>query len=111
VGFKSAASGYAFGFVIGPGSHSSSGLWQRRFFVRHLICRFPAICAPSIHVHPCCAAQPVRHLEFFYDHVRIEKMLFDGVLEPVNGELVPDLSRPPGLGLEFKHADAQRYAV
>lgn len=67
-------------------------------------------CAPSIHVHPCCAAQPLRHLEYFYDHVRIEKMLFDGALEPVNGELVPDLSRP-GLGLEFKHADAVRYAV
>ncbi|CAA9892787.1 Enolase superfamily enzyme related to L-alanine-DL-glutamate epimerase [Candidatus Methylobacter favarea] len=67
-------------------------------------------CAPSIHVHPCCAAQPVRHLEYFYDHMRIEKMLFDGALEPVNGELKPDLSRP-GLGLEFKHADALRYAV
>jgi len=67
-------------------------------------------CAPSIHLHPCCAAQPVRHLEYFYDHVRIEKMLFDGALEPVNGELAPDLSRP-GFGLEFKHADAVRYAV
>jgi len=67
-------------------------------------------CAPSIHVHPCCAAQPVRHLEYFFDHVRIEKMLFDGALEPVNGELRPDLSRP-GLGLEFKHADALPYAV
>lgn len=51
-----------------------------------------------------------RHLEFFYDHVRIEKMLFDGVLEPVNGELVPDLTRV-GFGLEFKWADAERYAV
>jgi L-alanine-DL-glutamate epimerase-like enolase superfamily enzyme len=67
-------------------------------------------CAPSIHVHPCCAAQPVRHLEYFFDHVRIEKMLFDGTLEPVNGELKPDLSRS-GLGLEFKHADALPYAV
>ncbi|MEF3077047.1 enolase C-terminal domain-like protein [Methylobacter sp. Wu1] len=67
-------------------------------------------CAPSIHVHPCCAAIPVRHLEFFYDHVRIEKMLFDGALEPVKGELVPDLSRP-GLGLTFKRADALRYEV
>lgn len=67
-------------------------------------------CAPSIHVHPCCAAAPVRHLEFFYDHVRIEKMLFDGVIEPVKGELTPDLSRA-GLGLKFKRADALRYAV
>ncbi len=67
-------------------------------------------CAPSMHVHACCAAAPVRHLEYFYDHARIEKMLFDGALEPVNGELTPDLSRP-GFGLEFKRADALHYAV
>ncbi len=67
-------------------------------------------CAPSIHAHPCCAATPVRHLEYFYDHVRIEKMLFDGALEPEGGMLRPDLTRP-GFGLDFKHADARRYAV
>jgi L-alanine-DL-glutamate epimerase-like enolase superfamily enzyme len=67
-------------------------------------------CAPSIHVHPCCAATPVRHLEYFYDHVRIEKMLFDGALEPEDGLLQPDLMRP-GFGLEFKWADAERYSV
>jgi L-alanine-DL-glutamate epimerase-like enolase superfamily enzyme len=67
-------------------------------------------CAPSIHAHPCCAATPVRHLEYFYDHVRIEKMLFDGALEPEGGMLRPDLTRP-GFGLDFKHADAKRYAV
>ncbi len=67
-------------------------------------------CAPSIHVHPCCAATNVRHLEYFYDHVRIEKMLFDGAIEPRDGSLAPDLTRP-GLGLEFKWADATAYAV
>jgi L-alanine-DL-glutamate epimerase-like enolase superfamily enzyme len=67
-------------------------------------------CAPSIHVHPCCAATPVRHLEYFYDHVRIEKMLFEGAIEPRDGSLAPDLARP-GLGLEFKRTDAARYAV
>jgi L-alanine-DL-glutamate epimerase-like enolase superfamily enzyme len=67
-------------------------------------------CAPSMHAHACCAAAPVRHLEFFYDHVRIERMLFDGTLEPANGELQPDLSRP-GSGLAFKHRDALPYAV
>jgi L-alanine-DL-glutamate epimerase-like enolase superfamily enzyme len=67
-------------------------------------------CAPSIHVHPCCAATPVRHLEYFYDHVRIEKMLFEGAIEPRDGSLAPDLARP-GLGLEFKGTDAARYAV
>jgi len=41
---------------------------------------------------------------------RIEQILFDGGLRPVQGELCPDLSRP-GLGLDFKRNDAQRYAV
>jgi hypothetical protein len=49
-------------------------------------------------------------MEYFHDHVRIEHMLFDGALTPVDGELWPDLSRP-GMGLEFKRADAARYAV
>jgi L-alanine-DL-glutamate epimerase-like enolase superfamily enzyme len=67
-------------------------------------------CAPSIHVHPCCAATPVRNIEYFYDHVRIEKMLFEGALDPQNGLLIPDLTRP-GLGLELKKADATQYAI
>lgn len=67
-------------------------------------------CAPSLHVHPCCTMRPLRHLEYFHDHVRIEHMLFDGALTPRDGVLYPDLSRP-GMGLEFKHADAERYAV
>jgi L-alanine-DL-glutamate epimerase-like enolase superfamily enzyme len=69
-----------------------------------------AHCAPSLHAHPCCAAAPVRHVEYFHDHARIEHMLFDGVLTPVNGELRPDLSRP-GMGLELKTSDAARFAV
>src|SRR5581483_4630327 len=60
-----------------------------------------AHCAPSLHVHPCCAIVPLRHLEYFHDHQRIEQMFFDGVLTPVHGNLHPDLSRP-GLGLELK---------
>ena len=69
-----------------------------------------AHCAPSLHAHPCCAATPVRHVEYFHDHVRIEHMLFDGALTPVDGELRPDLSRP-GIGLELKRSDAARFAV
>jgi L-alanine-DL-glutamate epimerase-like enolase superfamily enzyme len=69
-----------------------------------------AHCAPSLHAHPCCAAVPVRHVEYFHDHVRIEHMLFDGTLTPVDGELRPDLSRP-GMGLELKRSDAARFAV
>ena len=44
---------------------------------------------------------PIRHIEYFHDHVRIEHLLFEGVLTPVHGLLRPDLSRP-GLGLAFK---------
>jgi L-alanine-DL-glutamate epimerase-like enolase superfamily enzyme len=66
--------------------------------------------APSLHVHLCCAAARARHLEYFHDHVRIERLLFDGVLDPVAGMLQPDRSRP-GLGLELKRRDAGRFAV
>ena len=34
------------------------------------------------------------HLEYFHDHVRIERMLFDGVLEPRDGALCPISSAP-----------------
>jgi len=66
--------------------------------------------APSLHAHVCCALAPVRHVEYFHDHVRIEQMLFDGFLLPSNGELKPDLSRP-GLGIDLKRRDALRYAA
>jgi L-alanine-DL-glutamate epimerase-like enolase superfamily enzyme len=71
---------------------------------------FSAHCAPAISAHACCSVHTLRHLEYFHDHVRIERMLFDGVLEPDGGELVPDRSRP-GLGLELRRADAERYAA
>ncbi len=69
-----------------------------------------AHCAPSLHAHACAAVMPLRNLEYFYDHVRIEHMLFDGALTPVGGALHPDPARP-GFGLDFKRADAERYAV
>ena len=66
--------------------------------------------APSLHAHPCCALGSVRHLEYFHDHERIEHMLFDGALMPVGGALRPDRARP-GLGLEFKRQDAERWRI
>jgi len=66
--------------------------------------------APSVHAHLGCACPEVRHVEYFHDHVRIERMLFDGCLVPSNGELAPDRGRP-GLGLEFKQSDAARWEV
>ena len=66
--------------------------------------------APALHLHVCCAAPRLRHLEWFHDHVRIEAMLFDGAPSPDGGAIRPDLGRP-GLGLQFRQADAERYAA
>lgn len=66
--------------------------------------------APLLHAHVGCALECLRHLEYFHDHARIERMFFEGNLEPEGGELRPDRSRP-GLGVELKRRDAQRYAV
>ena len=67
-------------------------------------------CAPQLSAHALCALPNLRHLEYFHDHVRVESLLFDGVLEPEDGELRPDRSRP-GHGLALRRADAQRYAA
>jgi L-alanine-DL-glutamate epimerase-like enolase superfamily enzyme len=68
-----------------------------------------AHCAPNQHVAPGIATPNLRHLEYFHDHVRIESMLFDGVLDPEGGALTP--SDAPGTGMTFKAADAERYRV
>ncbi|MBV9167928.1 MAG: hypothetical protein JO321_08220 [Solirubrobacterales bacterium] len=67
-----------------------------------------AHCAPAISAHACCAMETNIHIEYFFDHYRIEGMLFDGTLAPNGGMLTPDRNRP-GLGLEFKRSDAERY--
>jgi L-alanine-DL-glutamate epimerase-like enolase superfamily enzyme len=66
--------------------------------------------AQSLHAHPSCAVANLRHLEYFADHHRADRLLFDGVLDPVDGSLAPDPSRP-GLGLELKRSDAERFRV
>lgn len=67
-------------------------------------------CAPSLHLHPALAARRFWNIEWFHDHVRIEQMLFDGAPRLAQGMIRADLARP-GLGLDFKRADAARYAV
>ena len=71
---------------------------------------FSAHTSPSLHLPACCAVPRLRHLEYFYDHARIEHLFFDGAPEPSGGDLAPDLSRP-GNGLELKESDAERYRV
>nr|WP_298723300.1 enolase C-terminal domain-like protein [uncultured Steroidobacter sp.] len=67
-------------------------------------------CAPALHVAATCAARPAIHLEYFFDHVRLEQMLFDGVGVPSDGMLAADSSRL-GLGIELKKEDAECYRI
>ena len=67
-------------------------------------------CAPHLQLHAALACKNLRHMEYFFDHVRIERMFFDGVAPPVDGALAPDLTRP-GIGLEFRRRDAARFSL
>ncbi len=71
---------------------------------------FSAHCAPAISAHACCGMETLAHLEYFHDHTRIERKLFEGTLEPEGGFLKPDRSRP-GHGLELKRSEAAEYAI
>jgi len=71
---------------------------------------FSSHCAPALHLHAAVCLPSFFISEYFHDHVRIEEMLFDGVSPPKNGVLKPDLGRP-GLGLEFKYRDAEKYKL
>jgi L-alanine-DL-glutamate epimerase-like enolase superfamily enzyme len=69
-----------------------------------------AHCAPSIHAHACCAAQRAINTEYFFDHIRIEKMAFEGAIEAKGGVLRPDLSQA-GFGLVWKEPDMSQFQV
>ncbi len=60
-----------------------------------------AHCAPQASAHVCCAVPRFRHIEYFHDHARVEDIVFDGVLRPVDGALRPDRARS-GNGLVVK---------
>ncbi|MBW3591365.1 MAG: mandelate racemase [Actinobacteria bacterium] len=66
--------------------------------------------APQVDIHVCACVLPLRHIEYFHDHVRVEQLLFDGALIPKDGSARPDKSRP-GLGLELKRSDGHRWLV
>ncbi len=71
---------------------------------------FSAHCGPSLHAHVACVPSNVRHIEYFHDHARIDEIMFDGVLAPVDGALRPADDRP-GLGLTLRRSDADAYRV
>ncbi len=60
-----------------------------------------AHCAPALSVHVCAALETIAHIEYFHDHVRVERELFEGTLEPDGGYLRPDPDAP-GHGLSLR---------
>lgn len=69
---------------------------------------FSSHCAPSLHLHAALGIPSFYIAEYFYDHIRIESLLFDGFPQQENGFMKPDTNRP-GLGIEFRHQDAAAY--
>ena len=71
---------------------------------------FSTHCEPAIHLHAATVPDNLRHLEYFASHVRVEEILFDGVVRPQNGCLRPR-DDAPGNGLTLKETEAARYRV
>jgi L-alanine-DL-glutamate epimerase-like enolase superfamily enzyme len=65
-------------------------------------------CAPHLHAHVAAATPNLRHLEWFHDHVRIESLSFDGVLDPKDGSITPS-GDAPGHGLTLREKDVKAY--
>ncbi len=53
-----------------------------------------AHCAPQLHAHVACAASALRHVEYFHDHNRIDRIVFDGALAPARGNFGPTAAVP-----------------
>jgi L-alanine-DL-glutamate epimerase-like enolase superfamily enzyme len=71
---------------------------------------FSAHCAQSLHAHIACVPPNLRHIEYFHDHARIDQIMFDGALVPIDGSLRPADDRP-GLGLTVRRADTEPYRI
>lgn len=69
-----------------------------------------AHCSPHLHAHVCSSVGQLDHVEYFYDHARIEAIFFDGLPMLHNGALMVDAEQP-GLGMTLKQKDVDRYLV
>jgi L-alanine-DL-glutamate epimerase-like enolase superfamily enzyme len=65
-----------------------------------------AHCAPQLHAPVCAAVPNLRHVEYFADHARTDRLLFDGVVGPVAGALRPQDGEPGG-GVELSERAAE----
>jgi L-alanine-DL-glutamate epimerase-like enolase superfamily enzyme len=68
-----------------------------------------AHCAPLLHAPVCAAVPNLRHVEWFADHVRLDRLLFDGVPGAVGGRLRPPDTEPGG-GIRLR-AEAAGFRV
>ncbi|MFF7216593.1 enolase C-terminal domain-like protein [Streptomyces sp. NPDC008238] len=68
-------------------------------------------CAPHAHAHVAAAVPNLRYLEWFHDHVRVERLLFDGTLSPDGGSITPAAHGAPGRGLTLNTERAPVYRV
>ncbi len=67
-------------------------------------------CAPAIHATLGACLPPLRHIEYFHDHVRLEAVFFEGIAPLRDGVLWPR-SDQPGHGLSLRVADAEGYRL
>jgi L-alanine-DL-glutamate epimerase-like enolase superfamily enzyme len=68
--------------------------------------------APALHLHLGAALDSVVHLEWFHDHVWIERVLFEGAREPEPGTGVMRIDPSAlGHGLTLREGEASRYAL
>ena len=51
------------------------------------VSRSPVIARSRCTSRPACAVPNLRHLEYFHDHARVDRLLFDGVLDPTGRHL------------------------
>jgi L-alanine-DL-glutamate epimerase-like enolase superfamily enzyme len=69
-----------------------------------------AHCAPNLHAPVAVAVPNLRHIEYFYDHYRLDPLLFDGTTQPNEGALAPRTDAH-GHGLSLRPEGADQYRV
>jgi L-alanine-DL-glutamate epimerase-like enolase superfamily enzyme len=85
--------------------------WRRATALAAAVSRdVSAHCAPNLSAHASVATQNFRHIEWFADHDRIERLFFDGCLDPAGGTVTPSMAAP-GHGLTFRAEAAAEYAL
>ena len=65
--------------------------------------------APSLHLPVAMATPNLRHVEWFFDHTRIESGYLESFPDPRGGYVVPEES--PGHGLTLRETDLAPYRV